>query len=179
LEEDKMAQSYAEILSAINNTELRIALEAVLTNLGVSLSDTASTSVDKDIVGDVTGDLTGDVTGDVEGNITIPETAETTIGLGDLDDGDFPTSFITITNAIAGNVSKWTPTPGKFYIITAANVDAGSFDVTLTLGATYDGTNDIATFDAIGESLILFAISATRLLIIENIGSVALSFSGA
>jgi hypothetical protein len=62
LEEDKMAQSYAEILSAINNTELRIALEAVLTNLGVSLSDTASTSVDKDIVGDVTGDLTGDVT---------------------------------------------------------------------------------------------------------------------
>jgi hypothetical protein len=47
------------------------------------------------------------------------------------------------------------------------------------LGATYDGTNDIATFDAIGESLILFAISATRLLIIENIGSVALSFSGA
>jgi hypothetical protein len=176
LEEDKMAQSYAEILSAINNTELRIALEAVLTNLGVSLSDTASTSVDKDIVGDVTGDLTGDVTGDVTGDLV--NVATTYEADADLDDGDFPTSHIHLNGTSANvGISNWVPTPGKFYVITCDDA-TGTVTVTLKLLATFDGTNDIATFDAAGESLILYAISATRLLVVENIGSVALSFSG-
>ena len=39
---------------------------------------------------------------------------------------------------------------------------------------TFDGTNHTATFNAANEALVLFAISSTRFIIVENIGSVSL-----
>lgn len=47
--------------------------------------------------------------------------------------------------------------------------------VTLPAGVTWDGTNNTATFDAPGEALHVVALSATRWLILQNIGAVALS----
>lgn len=47
--------------------------------------------------------------------------------------------------------------------------------VTTAAGVTWDGTNNTATFNLLGETLHVVALSATRWLILENIGSVALS----
>jgi len=47
--------------------------------------------------------------------------------------------------------------------------------VTLPAGVTWDGVNNTATLNAPGEALHVVALSATRWLILQNIGSVALS----
>jgi len=66
------------------------------------------------------------------------------------------------------------PTPGHLLIIT--QTDAGTVGHTVTLGiGTWDGTNDVATFNAAGETLIVFGVSDTRFAIVENIGAVAFS----
>jgi hypothetical protein len=69
------------------------------------------------------------------------------------------------------------PTAGRFLVI--AQTDAGTSGHTVTLAAgTFDGTNEIATFNAANETLVLYGISATRFIIVENIGAVALSTAG-
>ena len=66
------------------------------------------------------------------------------------------------------------PTIGRVLVVT--QTDAGTSGHTLTLGlGTFDGTNEIATFDASGETLIMLGISDTRFAILANIGSVGLS----
>ena len=81
-------------------------------------------------------------------------------------------SVITIaTNAqaytIAGDLSV-----GRILVIKQSG--AGTITVTQTAG-TFDGTNNTATFNAANETLVLLAISSKRWLILDNIGSVALS----
>lgn len=68
------------------------------------------------------------------------------------------------------------PTAGDDLVI-ADNSASGTaaHTVTLPAGVTFDGTNNTATLNAPGEALHLLALSATRWLILENIGSVALS----
>lgn len=68
------------------------------------------------------------------------------------------------------------PVAGQLMIITQVDTGTDGHTVTITSG-DYDGTNDIATFNAAEETLILFGLSATRYVIIENIGGVALSAS--
>lgn len=71
------------------------------------------------------------------------------------------------------------PTAGDvLYIVNNSASGTAAHTVTLPSGVTFDGTNDIATFNAPGEALHLVAMSATRWLIIANVGSVALSASG-
>jgi hypothetical protein len=65
---------------------------------------------------------------------------------------------------------------GQLMVITCSD-SSNTTTVTCKSGTTFDGTNDIATFDAAGETLVLFAISDTQFVIIENIGSVGLSSS--
>lgn len=68
------------------------------------------------------------------------------------------------------------PTAGDELIITNTSASGTeAHTVTLAGGVTWDGTNDVATFDAPGEALHVIAVSATRFLILENIGSVGLS----
>jgi hypothetical protein len=43
----------------------------------------------------------------------------------------------------------------------------------MSTGGTWEGSNDLATFDAAGDALVVYAISATRVLVVENLGSVA------
>jgi hypothetical protein len=63
----------------------------------------------------------------------------------------------------------------ELYIVDNGASGTAAHTVTLPGGVTWDGTNDVATLDAPGEALHVIAISATRWLILENIGSVALS----
>lgn len=84
-------------------------------------------------------------------------------------------SFIQLNKATAGlEMTLATPTAGRLLVIT--QTDAGAHGHTVTLGAgTWDGTNDVATFDAAGETLVVFGLTNTRFAIILNLGSVALS----
>ena len=66
------------------------------------------------------------------------------------------------------------PQAGQLLVITQTDGGTSGHTVTLTSG-TYDGTNNVATFNAQAETLVLFGISATRFVIVENIGAVALS----
>jgi hypothetical protein len=69
------------------------------------------------------------------------------------------------------------PAPGRLLIITQKDAGTAGHTVTLTAG-DFDGTNEIATFNAAEETLVLFGVSATRFVILENIGSVGLSTAG-
>lgn len=66
------------------------------------------------------------------------------------------------------------PAPGRFLVITQLDGGTAGHTVTLTAG-TWDGSNDIATFNAAGETLVVYGVTATRFVIVENIGAVGLS----
>jgi len=180
-----MAQKFTDILSAINNPEIRQAIESLFGILGLGGRD-SSTSMDLSLQGELTGDttgshfgaVTGDVTGDVTGNVQGDQTrVQTQIAADtDLDDSDFDTTLIELSGASAScNVSKFTPTVGKTYIISCSSVVTANPTLVASSGITLDGTNDTATFDAADECLIITCINATTCLIVENIGSVAMS----
>ena len=65
---------------------------------------------------------------------------------------------------------------GKLLVIYATSVGGSkSFTVTTATAAALDGTNNTATFDATHEALVLISVSATKWLIISNVGTVGLS----
>lgn len=70
------------------------------------------------------------------------------------------------------------PTRGdELIIIDSSATGTAAHTVTVSGGVTFNGTNTIATFNLLGEALHLKAISATRWLILNNVGSVGLSGS--
>jgi len=84
-------------------------------------------------------------------------------------------TFIELHNSSSAlSMTIAAPRKGKFLVITQSDGGTEGHSVTLTAG-TFDGTNNIATFNAQYETLVLFGVSATRFVIVENIGSVALS----
>lgn len=92
-----------------------------------------------------------------------------------LGNADFPSEFV-ILNAddAAVGITQWTPTVGKMYIIYASNVD-NAVTVTLSASWTWDGTNDMATFDAVGECIFVFAAATNYLKVVGNPDSIAFS----
>lgn len=123
--------------------------------------------------------------------LTSPTVTSPTITGGTATDAtllDFVATELTATGAIPADVSYVelnhatvkieatiaAPAAGRLLVITQTDAGTAAHTVTLTAG-TYNGTNDIATFNAAAESLVLFGVSATRFLVVENIGSVALS----
>jgi hypothetical protein len=70
------------------------------------------------------------------------------------------------------------PTQGdELLIVDSSATGTAAHTVTCAAGVTFDGTNDIATFDLLGEALLIHAVSATRWAILSNVGSVGLSSS--
>jgi hypothetical protein len=67
------------------------------------------------------------------------------------------------------------PTEGDLATIRINSRSSGNIVVTCATGVTFDGTNDIATFDAVSETLVLAYKSATEWQIVHNIGAVVLS----
>lgn len=163
-----MSNKLSDILLMIQNTQIRIALEKMMGLAGVSSTSVSGSAITSDVTGDVTGNVTGDVTG--------RNTEETQLVDDDLDlsELDFSGTIITLTGDGTCDVSDWTPTIGVTYTLYC---DDSTTDptVTLTSGITVDGTNDIMTFADAGDTIILKCVSATRLVIVENIGAVALS----
>ena len=85
-------------------------------------------------------------------------------------------------SAIAGatglaDLTLAAPSLGDEATIRIDTLSSGSVVVTCATGVTVDGTNDIMTFDAAGEAIVLAYKSATEWQIVLNIGAVALSQS--
>ncbi len=93
-------------------------------------------------------------------------------------------TIYTTTGAIASTVSMVAlngagklemtiaaPAAGRFLVIYQKDARTDGHTVTLTAG-TFDGSTTVATLDAANESLVLFGVSATRFLIVANIGGV-------
>jgi hypothetical protein len=66
------------------------------------------------------------------------------------------------------------PEPGWLLYIYQKDAGTAGHTVTLTAG-TYNGTNTIATFNAQNKGLVLLGVSATRFLIVANVGTVTFS----
>lgn len=65
---------------------------------------------------------------------------------------------------------------GIFMVLSSTVVGGGkSSVVTTATSAGFDGTNNTATFNAAGETLVLMSISSTRWVIVENVGAVGMS----
>lgn len=86
-----------------------------------------------------------------------------------------PTSFIQLDNS-ATKLELVIDAPKVGWLLVIAQKDAGTqaHTVTLTSG-TWDGSNTIITLNAANEAIVVLGVSATRFVILENIGSVALS----
>ena len=99
----------------------------------------------------------------------------------------FTETAYTASGAISGvscvalnNVTKLVmtvaaPEPGWLLVIYQKDAGTAAHTVTLTAG-TFNGTNKIATFNAQNKGLVLLGVSATRFLIVANVGTV--TFSG-
>jgi len=94
------------------------------------------------------------------------------------------TGAITITSGLVllshtGTViaaTKAAPVAGDvLYIINTSASGTAAHTVTLPEGVTWNGTNRIATLDAPGEALLAVAVSATRFVVLVNVGTVAFS----
>jgi len=122
--------------------------------------------------GGVIGGVTGDVTGDVTGEHTHSTQELTASGAVTLGSGVLLLNHATVV--IAATLAA--PVAGaELYIIDNAASGTAAHTVTTAAGVTWDGTNNTATFNAVGEALHVVAISATRWFILENIGTVGLS----
>jgi len=64
---------------------------------------------------------------------------------------------------------------GRHLIITQIDGGTDGHTVTAATSGAFDGTNEIATFNAQYETLILVSVASTRWVIVENVGSVGLS----
>jgi len=78
-------------------------------------------------------------------------------------------TLVTLNKAAGLAATIAAPAAGRFLII--AQIGAGTHTVTLTAG-TWEGTNDVANFNADGDALVVVGISATRFIVLSNAGSV-------
>lgn len=85
-----------------------------------------------------------------------------------------PTSFIHLDNTTKIEVTIDAPKVGWLLVIAQKDAGTAGHTVTLTSG-TWDGSNTILTLNAVNEAVVVLGVSATRFVILENIGSVALS----
>lgn len=83
-------------------------------------------------------------------------------------------SWIKLNNTTKIEMTIDAPEPGHWLIITQIDAGTAGHTVTLTAG-TYDGSSTVATLNAQNETLVLFGLSATRFIVVENIGSVGLA----
>ena len=82
-------------------------------------------------------------------------------------------TFIQINKAAnATTLIEVTPQVGQLFVVTQIDSGTASTSVKLPTGVTWNGTNRSATFNAAAETLVGFAVSPTRIVILENLGSV-------
>jgi hypothetical protein len=166
----------------LDNTEmsgLDSKARKVLVNIFDNWFPSASMALtNKTLTGNVTGDVIGDVTGDVVGNLTgtidLPA-ADALVADEDMSDTDFASPYVTLNGTSSCAITNWTPTVGRTYFIHCVTSIANSPTVTLSSGGTWDGANDLATFDAVNEYLVVTCVAALILKVIANPDTVAFS----
>lgn len=161
-------------------------------NATLTLTASASNFVEMDDAGVISANTTGFTTGNTPLYVVTTGTAVVT-GVEDWRHGGRASVIqtMTVSGAIREDaevvlLSSTTPAiaatiasirPGRFLRI--SQIDGGTAGHTVTIAGggtnTYDATNEIATFNAASETLILHGVSATRFAIVENIGAVGLS----
>jgi len=84
-------------------------------------------------------------------------------------------SFLQLNSINATMTVNYTPAIGQFFVVTQTGTNTDISTVLLPSGLTWNGTNRGATFNAAAETMIGFRASASRIIIVENIGSVGFS----
>lgn len=116
--------------------------------------------------------VTADVIGNLIGEVNLPVQELTATGAITINSG-----IVRLNHAstiIAATLDA--PTEGDFLLIVNTSASGtAAHTVTLPSGVTWDGTNDVATLNAPGEALLVFATSAARFFVAVNVGSVAFS----
>lgn len=133
------------------------------------------TSLTAALTGNVTGNLTGNVTGNVAGNIvgrlTVGVSTPTIDGVADMTKG----LFILDGTSTGIDLTGFTPAAAGQIAVVWCTDSTTDCSVTCGSGVTFDGSNNKAVFADAGDALVLIAASATRWLVLVNLGSVALS----
>jgi hypothetical protein len=85
-------------------------------------------------------------------------------------------SCVALNKATVAKLEMTIAAPEPGWLLVIYQKDAGTLGHTVTLTAgTYNGTNKIATFNAQNKGLVLLGVSATRFLVVANVGTVVLS----
>lgn len=101
-----------------------------------------------------------------------PQTISVTTDMGET---DFLSDTIFLDGSTACAITDWTPTVGVTYVLECIDSTADPV-VTLTSGITINSTgNDKMTFPDADDSIVLKMVSATRMVILSNNGSVTLA----
>ncbi|MDY0227219.1 MAG: hypothetical protein RBR38_10360 [Desulfomicrobium apsheronum] len=80
-------------------------------------------------------------------------------------------SFVTLAHTENATI-LYTPEVGQLFCISQTGSDTDTATVLLPTGLTWNGSNRGATFNAAAETLIGFRASASRIIIVENVGTV-------
>ena len=82
-------------------------------------------------------------------------------------------SYLKINRATNATATiTFTPSVGQWFVVSQADVHTATATVSLPTGWTWNGTNKSATFNAKYETLFGFCPVSTRVIIMENVGSV-------
>ena len=82
-------------------------------------------------------------------------------------------SYLKINRATNATATiTFTPAVGQFFVVSQADAHVATATISLPTGWTWNGTNKSATFNAAAETLVGFVPYSTRVIIVENIGSV-------
>ena len=83
-------------------------------------------------------------------------------------------SFITLAQSENATLN-YTPEVGQLFVISQTGASTTTATVLLPVGLTWNGSNRGATFNAAAETLIGFRASSSRVIIVENVGTVGFS----
>lgn len=112
------------------------------------------------------------INGEVE-EIRLQEQALTETGIVTIRSG---TVKLNHASTIIEATMAEAPKGGELLVVTNTSASGtAAHTVTLPSGVTFDGTNNTATLNAPGETLVLLALSPTQYLVLVNVGAVALS----
>jgi hypothetical protein len=138
-----------------------------------------------DKISAATGFATGVKGSEVTLNATMPEInnacdvsarVQELTATGTVTAGVQPVELNHATVVVAATLADASAHQGIFVVKDTSATGTAAHTLTLTAG-TFDGTNDIATLNALNECLVVYFDSAGNGTILENVGTVALSSS--
>jgi len=106
-----------------------------------------------------------------DGTGAAPETISEDRAMGDT---DFDSDTIYLDGGVSCALTEWTPTVGRTYILLCTDSSADP-TVTLTAGIDFDGSNDTLTFPDAEDMVVVKMVSASRVVVLSNIGGVTIS----